>query len=201
MKANCNLYTLEDLETPEKEPMVIIRKSLLWICGNDKYAAAVLNMYIHWARWIIEHHPELRTAAPTIYRKQADLINDLLNFCTVRRLRQANALLVKMGLLKISEVTKGNGWEHLLQYELQIDRLKELLQDWRTFCAQQALEKQDAMDEVALQADSSETDNSPHRNGQFTASERTIHRIGTDNSPHRNGQFTASERTIHRHNR
>jgi hypothetical protein len=34
------------------------------------------------------------------------------------------------------------------------------------------------------------TDNSPHRNGQFTASERTIHRIGTDNSPHRNGQFT-----------
>jgi hypothetical protein len=190
MKENCNLYTLEDLETPEKEPMVIIRKSLLWICGNDKYAAAVLNMYIHWARWIIEHHPELRTAAPTIYRKQADLINDLLDFCTVRRLRQANALLVKMGLLKISEVTKGNGWEHLLRYELQIDRLKELLQDWQAFCNQQALEKQDAMAEVALEADSSERENFPLREGKKTLPEGKKDRVERDNFPLRKGQFS-----------
>jgi hypothetical protein len=175
MKENCNLYTLEDLETPEKEPMVIIRKSLLWICGNDKYAAAVLNMYIHWARWIIEHHPELRTAAPTIYRKQNDLLNDLLNFCDAKRFRQANALLVKMGLLKVSG-THRNAWEHILQYELQIDRLKELLQDWQAFCNQQALEKQDAMTEVALQADSSERGNFPHRDGKKTASKRAIPR-------------------------
>jgi hypothetical protein len=197
MQAGYSYYTLQDLEMPDKEPMVIIRSSLLWICDNDKYAAAALNMYLHWTRWIMKHRQAeqetnterkrqgkqaLQDTNLTIYRKQSLFVKDLLNFCNEKRLRQANALLVKKGLLKVSDTPRAAA-DHILKYELQIDRFKELMQDWRTFRGNHALGEDDGVVEVALEEDSDGTDKSPRRNGQITAPERTNHRAGTDKSP------------------
>src|SRR5579885_2431797 len=110
-------HTLKDLELPDDEPMVVIRSSFLWICDGDKYAAAALNMYVHWTKWLMKHRPvaqeinnvlKKQGKKPTqdtsliLYRKQKDLITDLLGFCNEKRLREANVFLESKGLLKIS---------------------------------------------------------------------------------------------------
>jgi hypothetical protein len=187
-------YTLRDLEMPDDEPMVIIRSSLLWICDGDKYAAASLNMYIHWTRWIMKHKPvaqkinqmqKKQGKTPTqdtslvIYRKQNELVEDMLNFCNEKRLRQANVFLVSKGLLKIEDMPRHIA-DHVLKYELQIDTFKMLMNDWRKYREGNQLSDEDEMVEVALQEDVDGTDNSPLRNGQLP-----------DRSSSQSGQFTA----------
>jgi hypothetical protein len=189
-------YTLKDLELPDDEPMVIIRKSFLWICDGDKYAAATLNMYVHWTKWIMKHRPVAQEinrqlkkqgkkasqdTSLILYRKQKDLVKDLLNFCNEKRLRQANEFLEAKGLLKIDATPRSN-LDHVLKYELQIDVFKQYMEDWRE---QREHDEQgdDEMVEMALEADSLETDNSPSRNGQKSAPKQTIVGSEADNSP------------------
>lgn len=190
-------YTLKDLELPDDEPMVIIRSSLLWMCDGDKYAAAALNMYVHWTRWLMKHRPVaqeinrmLRNRGKSasqetsliLYRKQSDLVEDLLRFCNEKRLRQANALLISKGLLVIDDTHRSIA-DHILKYELQIDTFKKLMEAWRKYREGNGQNSDDENVVLALDADSDGTDNSPLHNGQFTASERT--NVGS-----RSGQFT-----------
>jgi len=194
-------YTIKDLEMPDNEPMVIIRSSLLWICDGDKYAAAALNMYIHWTRWIMNHKAVAQKInqiqrnqkkTPTqdtsliIYRKQSELVDDLLHFCNEKRLRQANVFLVSKGLLKIESVPRHIA-DHILKYELQIDMFKKLMGDWYIYREGNQLSDEDEMVEVASEEDVTGTDNSPLRNGQLPDSPRSQNGQFTD----RNGQFTA----------
>jgi hypothetical protein len=190
-------YTPKDLELPDDEPMVIIRKSFLWICDGDKYAAAALNMYVHWTKWIMKHRPVAQEinrqlkkqgrkpsqdTSLVLYRKQKDLVKDLLNFCNEKRLRQANELLESKGLLKIDDTPRSN-LDHVLKYELQIDVFKKYMEEWRKYRGEEDLEDETEMVEVALEAVSSEADNSPSRNGQKSAPKRTIVGSEADNSP------------------
>jgi hypothetical protein len=190
-------YTLKDLELPDDEPMVIIRKSFLWICDGDKYAAAALNMYVHWTKWLMKRKPvaqeinnllkkQGRKASQDtsliIYRKQKELVNDLLDFCNEKRLRQANTFLEFKGLLRIDDTPRSN-LDHVLKYELQIDVFKKCMEDWRKYRGDQDGDDDDETVEVALEADSSEADNSPSRNRQKTAPKQTIVGSEADNSP------------------
>jgi hypothetical protein len=194
-------YTVKDLEMPDDEPMVIIRSSLLWICDGDKYAAAALNMYIHWTRWIMKHKAVAQKInqiqrnqqkTPTqdtsliIYRKQSELVEDLLHFCNEKRLRQANVFLVSKGLLKIENMPRHIA-DHILKYELQIDVFKKLMGDWYTYREGSQLSDEDEMVEVTSEADVAGTDNSPLRNGHLPDSPRSRNGQFTD----RSGQFTA----------
>lgn len=173
-------FTLKDLEMPDDEPMVIIRSSLLWICNGDKYAAAALNMYVHWTRWLMKRKPiaqeinamlakkgekPSQDTTYIIYRKQQYLIDDLLGFCSDRRLRQANDLLQAKGLLKIED-TPRYLTDHVLKYELQIGVFKELIDEWRKHREENNETTEDEEVEVALEADSTGTDNYPSRSGK-----------------------------------
>lgn len=173
-------YTLKDLEMPDDEPMVIIRSSLLWICNGDKYAAAALNMYVHWTRWLMKRKPVAQEinamlakkgekpsqdTTYIIYRKQQYLIDDLLGFCSDRRLRQANDLLQAKGLLKIED-TPRYLTDHVLKYELQIGMFKKLINEWRKHREENNETTEDEDVEVALEADSTGTDNYPSRSGK-----------------------------------
>lgn len=188
-------YATNDLELPDDEPMVVIRSSFLWICDGDKYAAATLNMYVHWTKWIIKHRPvaqamnklqQKQGKTPTqdtslvLYRKQSDLVKDLLGFCTEKRLRQANALLISKGLLKIDDSPRSIS-DHILKYELQIDRFKELMAAWKAFRSEQVQDDEvpEEIVEVALEEDGDGTVKRPSRNGEMTAP-----------SSVRNGDFT-----------
>jgi hypothetical protein len=202
-------YTPKDLELPDDEPMVIIRKSFLWICDGDKYAAAALNMYVHWTKWIMKHRPvaqeinrqlkkQGRKASQDtsliLYRKQKDLVKDMLNFCNEKRLRQANEFLESKGLLRIDATPRSN-LDHVLKYELQIDVFKKCMESWRTHREEEGnLENDAEMVEVALEADLSETDNSPSRNGQKSASKRTNVGLEADNSPFLNRNIDNNNR-------
>lgn len=195
-------YTLEDLELPDDETMVIIRKSMLWICDGDKYAAAALNMYVHWTKWIIKQR-EIAHAVNTkrkskgqkptqntsliIYRKQSDLVEDLLGFCSDKRLREANALLKEKELLVIRDNPK-NLQDHILQYELQINVFKKKMQEWKIY-REQTKKQGEEFDPVevleeASREDSNGTDNLPRRNGNLTVPD------GQNSS--RNGKFSDS---------
>lgn len=177
-------YTLKDLEMPDDEPMVIIRSSHLWICEGDKYAAAALNMYIHWTRWLMKHKPIAQTintfqknqkkkatqdTSLIIYRKQEELVEDLLGFCSEKRLRQVNTYLVSRGLLKIQDMPQHLS-DHVLRYEVQIGRFKELLNDWRNY-REESQKPEDENDEnegeVALEADEDGADFFPLRSGKM----------------------------------
>lgn len=194
-------YSPKDLELPDDEPMVIIRSSFLWICDGDKYAAAALNMYVHWTRWLMKHRPvaqqmnRLRQkqgkkpnqdTSLILYRKQAALVKDLLGFCSEKRLRQANDLLISKGLLKIDDTPRSIS-DHVLKYELQIDVFKELIQQWKDQRKAED-EFEDDVVEVALEDDSDGTDNLPPRSGTFTASSSVRNGKFTD----RNGKNAAS---------
>lgn len=196
-------YTTNDLELPDDEPMVVIRSSFLWICDGDKYAAATLNMYVHWTKWIIKHRPvaqamnrlqQRQGKTPTqdtsliLYRKQADLVKDLLGFCTDKRLRQANALLISKGLLKVDDNPRSIS-DHILKYELQIDRFKGLMAAWKAFRNEQVQDDETSEEivEVALEEDGDGTVKRPSRSGEKTAP-----------SSVRNGEFTdrSGEKTV-----
>ncbi len=195
--------TLQDLELPDDEPMVIIRSSLLWICGGDKYAAASLNMYIHWTKWLLKHKPiaqqinamerkqgkkASQDTSTILYRKQSKLIEDLLGFCTEKRLREANALLVSKGLLKIEDTPRSMA-DHVLKYELQGDVFKKCMAEWKEYRKEQGTPEEDGAVVVALEADSDGTDNLPLRDGELTVPQARA-----------NGKKTVPERSFYRDN-
>ena len=206
-------YTQKDLELPDDEPMVIIRSSMLWICDGDKYAAAALNMYVHWTKWLMKRKPvaqeinrmlkkQGKTASQDtsyiIYRKQAMLIEDMLGFCSEKTLRRANNFLIEKGLLKIE--TPRSISDHVLKYELQIGEFKKQMNAWR----QQREDRHEFDDEeesdTALEADSPETGDFPSRSGKFPVSERENSRFTehdqTGNFPFRSGKNPALYRNI-----
>jgi hypothetical protein len=122
----------------ENEPLVIIRHSFLTLCDGDQAAAALLNNFVYWHDWCLQHGRHDQTASSAdpdhksidpecwFWKTVEDLSRDLLGGWGEKKIRAAVALIEAKGFA-ISRPNPINPWDRTKQYRLVVENLHSAL--------------------------------------------------------------------------
>ncbi len=119
----------------ENEPLVIIRNSFLTLCDGDQAAAALLNNFVYWHDWCLQHgrhdqtaslaDPDHKSIDPEcwFWKTVEDLSRDLLGGWGEKKIRGAVALIEAKGFAA-SRPSPTNPWDRTKQYRLVVENLR-----------------------------------------------------------------------------
>jgi len=119
----------------ENEPLVIIRNSFLTLCDGDQAAAALLNNFVYWHDWCLQHgrhdqtaslaDPDHKSIDPEcwFWKTVEDLSRDLLGGWGEKKIRGAVALIEAKGFAA-SRPSPTNPWDRTKQYRLVAENLR-----------------------------------------------------------------------------
>jgi hypothetical protein len=119
----------------ENEPLVIIRNSFLTLCDGDQAAAALLNNFVYWHDWCLQHGRHDQTASSAdpdhksidpecwFWKTVEDLSRDLLGGWGEKKIRVAVALIKAKGFA-VSRPNPINPWDRTKQYRLVAENLR-----------------------------------------------------------------------------
>jgi len=122
----------------ENEPLVIIRNSFLTLCDGDQTAAALLNNFVYWHDWCLQHGRHDQTASSAdpdhksidpecwFWKTVEDLSRDLLGGWGEKKIRLAVALIETKGFA-VSRPNPINPWDRTKQYRLVVENLHSAL--------------------------------------------------------------------------
>jgi hypothetical protein len=122
----------------ENEPLVIIRNSFLTLCDGDQAAAALLNNFVYWHDWCLQHGRHDQTASSAdpdhksidpecwFWKTVEDLSRDLLGGWGEKKIRSAVALIEAKGFAA-SRPSPINQWDRTKQYRLVAENLRMAL--------------------------------------------------------------------------
>jgi hypothetical protein len=122
----------------ENEPLVIIRNSFLTLCDGDQAAAALLNNFVYWHDWCLQHGRHDQTASLAdpahkpidpecwFWKTVEDLSRDLLGGWGEKKIRSAAALIEAKGFA-VSRPNPINPWDRTKQYRLVVENLHSAL--------------------------------------------------------------------------
>ena len=130
----------------ENEPLVIIRNSFLTLCDGDQAAAALLNNFVYWHDWCLQHGRHDQTASladPTTSRsirsagsgKRWRIFLGICWVAGVRRRSASAAALIEAKGFAVSRPNPINPWDRTKQYRLVVENLHSALPRW---CRQSA---------------------------------------------------------------
>ena len=116
---------------PEKNPLIMVRKSYLDICAdapNPHCASGILAVFEYWTEHKLKKHPATEA---WIYKSNAELASDMLGLFSLSKVKKNLPWLIETGLLCRRSNPK-NPWDRTYQYLLVVStvqlKLDELIE-------------------------------------------------------------------------
>ena len=108
---------------PEKNPLIMVRKSYLDICAdapNPHCAAGILAVFEYWTEHKLKKHPPTEA---WIYKSNAELASDMLGLFSLSKVKKNLPWLIETGLLCRRSNPK-NPWDRTYQYLLVVSTIQ-----------------------------------------------------------------------------
>lgn len=124
-------------ERPERELVLVLRKSYIDICEGDRCAAALLSQFEYWTnvRLAQVEQEEIKATqerfySPNrtlwVYKSREDLASDLMGLYGVKSVGAALKVLKDLGFIR-GRTNPNDPLKRTPQWELQIDAVNEAL--------------------------------------------------------------------------